>query len=66
MSLLRIVENEHVVFTKQLSFGRKVGVLEILAETLKNPNHPPLGSTTRVEPIRTVQAIDNVYTASEF
>lgn len=35
-------------------------MLEISTETTKNANHPPLGSTTKVEPIRTVQAIGKI------
>lgn len=35
-------------------------MLDISPKPLKNANHPPLGSTTKVEPIRTVQAIGKI------
>ena len=35
-------------------------MLDVSQKPLKNANHPPLGSTTKVEPIRTVQAIGKI------
>lgn len=37
----------------------------MVAQLLRNANHPPLGSTTKVEPIRTIQAIGKIKTSLE-